>query len=386
MDPLQNATMETRTPIRVWVQDRRVVAYDARTKRALSCRDGILEYYGSELGIEPANQRIRVYRSPATTANAAMALAGLPVTDGHVSLDAPPQAPVGSIKTSRMVDATVPKTQTSVAVENQIDLAPEALTLLADGKRELSLGYSALMLPCDGRDADLEQTEIQPHHLAIVEAGRCGALCSFVDSKPEPRETPMIETQEVPVAAESAPAPAAVDAPKSLLDGYTLGQIQEVLWALPDAIRALPAEAVPGLIDEIKKLLAAAAPATAIDAAPVADAAPAPATVPEAPAPVIVVDQAAIDAAVKANADELTAVIDRARRFVGPEYAFAGKDAKTIIRDVLRAQRPTVMFSDEELTVAFRLVEPAGPDYSNFGDAHKGRFDVLRGKRLGGEV
>ena len=46
------------------------------------------------------------------------------------------------------------------------------LDTLNAGKKELSLGYDARLIPSD--KYDFEQRDIVPHHLAVVEAGRCG--------------------------------------------------------------------------------------------------------------------------------------------------------------------------------------------------------------------
>ena len=47
------------------------VTYDGQMKAAISVRDGVLEYLGSELGMSPADKIFYVYRSPATIASAA---------------------------------------------------------------------------------------------------------------------------------------------------------------------------------------------------------------------------------------------------------------------------------------------------------------------------
>ena len=72
-------------------------------------------------------------------------------------------------------------TKTKVAVKNILDLSDKALKAVKDGKKQLSLGYV-----CDTGEHnkfDLEQLNIEPHHLAIVDAGRCGDSCSFLDKK-----------------------------------------------------------------------------------------------------------------------------------------------------------------------------------------------------------
>ena len=66
-----------------------IATYSDTERTAVSVRDGVLEYLGAELGLEPADHVFNVYRSPATIANAAYAMAGIPLTGNHVSLDGP---------------------------------------------------------------------------------------------------------------------------------------------------------------------------------------------------------------------------------------------------------------------------------------------------------
>jgi len=52
--------------------------YSDTERTAVSIRDGVLEYLGTEIGLEPPDKVFAVYRSPATIANAAHAMKGIP--------------------------------------------------------------------------------------------------------------------------------------------------------------------------------------------------------------------------------------------------------------------------------------------------------------------
>jgi hypothetical protein len=123
------------------------VTYNAVEKTALSVRDGVIEYYGQELGLEPYDKTFFVYRSPATIANAAMAMNGIPLTKEHVPLDeVAPQT--GSLVTNAMmVDFVDGVTNTRVAVKNSILIGDGCKDYL-DECRQLSLGYHADLVPC----------------------------------------------------------------------------------------------------------------------------------------------------------------------------------------------------------------------------------------------
>jgi hypothetical protein len=374
--------MKDRTIVRVL--DRRAVTYDGKTKTAISARDGVLEYMGAELGMVPADRVVRVYRSPATVANAAMSMAGLPLTDDHVSLDAPPVATIGTVAQSRLVDDATLGPECTMGIANKIAVNDTALALLDEGKRELSLGYTATLEPADEDAAwDFEQFDIMPHHLALVQAGRCGPGCRFVDSRPvTPTEDPMLEakTPEAVTEPEAAPAPA------SLFDGYSLEQLQDFCWQLPDALRKLPAEKMAELIEPIKAMIMQAAVPEPMPS-PVADEAPVPEAEPATEAPAEVTDAAVslVDAVALATR-ALTETIDAARPLVDASYTFTGKDSMAIMRDCVAAQHPGKVFADTEIPVIFKVLQPrdANPGLANFGDASGNKWDALKGKSLGG--
>src|SRR5690606_9919425 len=90
-------------------------------KSGLSMRDGVIEYTGAELGIEPADKLFKVYRSPATIANAAMRMIGIPLTDGHQAPEGEVFDPKGRVTGTEMVPLTDVDMQSTLAVRNAIE-------------------------------------------------------------------------------------------------------------------------------------------------------------------------------------------------------------------------------------------------------------------------
>ena len=158
---------------------------DKDLKSCISLRDGYQEYYGFEIGLDSkdSDKEFKIYRSSKTIRDCYKDLIGLPVTIDHVNplKPVPKNKIVGKIKASTLVKLDEKATKTKVAVKNVLDLSDKALKAVKDGKKQLSLGYV-----CDTgehKKFDLEQLNIEPHHLAIVDAGRCGDSCSFLDKK-----------------------------------------------------------------------------------------------------------------------------------------------------------------------------------------------------------
>lgn len=196
--------------------------WDGGSKSAISVRDGVLEYLGSEIGEEPATKVFTVYRSPATIARVADAMKNVPLTDNHVDIDSAPKDVVGKVKSGEVIDFFEDGTDSRLAIKNIVDISKEILDTLDSKKRELSLGYSANLIPHD--KYDFEQRDIEPHHLAIVDQGRCGHGCKFLD-----------KGNNLKLFIDE--------------DGkLNLEKVVEIALALPDALKQLP-------IDELQKVL-----------------------------------------------------------------------------------------------------------------------------------
>ena len=336
--------------------------YSPEEKTAISVRDGVIEYLGIELGMEPSDKIFSVYRSPATIANVHPLMVGIPLTDEHVSIDLPPPDTGSKVNSARMVDAQDEFTKTSIAIENKLSLSDSAAVLLKD-KRQLSLGYNADLIPHSRYD--FEQINIMPHHLAAVEAGRCGPLCSFLDRKP---------TTELNMAKK--------ELNKAFLDEdgqVSLEQVVEMATALPEAIRKIPVEKLSSLVPALQEMMSYAQEQGAVPESEMEDE-----DMKEGEQEVTATDEDmpeedkpkfsdrnfadAVAKQVKKETARYSEVVNKARNFLDDSYSFSGKTANQIMRDALATQS-TDSFEDNELSVAFKLLRKSGSDYSKFGDS-----------------
>lgn len=351
--------------------------YDPETRTAIAVRDGVQEYLGHELGIMSApDQRFTVYRSPATVANAAFLMAGIPVTDGHVDPDSDPPTDGGTVQAASLIDLLDQSTATTVAVQVRLVLSDELAVAVANGTRELSLGYRADLVPHGGQ-YDFEQRDIRPHHQAVVDRGRCGPVCQFTDNQP-----PQEEPAAMPDAEKKKPCPF-LDA-----DGQpNIDQIAAMAAELPAAIRAIPVDQLGPLVEPIRAILEAAK--TMI---PEAVPEPEPAeqmedeetmTEEEKKAQFADAVSRASDAAVAAHVE----AIEHARQFVDEGYTFKGKTTAQVMADAVATQYPGAKFTDAELAVAFKLLKKPAEQasrYPAFGDhaATDNKFAGLVGKEI----
>lgn len=348
-----------------------LASYSETDKTAISVRDGVLEYLGAELGLEPADKVFTVYRSPATIANAAYKIPGIPVTDEHIGIDGPAPDTGSKVTESEVIDAIDEHTSSRLAVRNKLSMNDAALALIKD-KRQLSLGYEADLVPHSRWD--FEQLNIVPHHLAAVPAGRCGPLCSFLDRKPPTQPQSLEDTMK--------------KLPKAFYDAegaVSLEQIVEMTTALPEAIRKVPVEELPKVVPALMEVMSYAKEQGAMpeseevtDEDKETEDVPEDETMADEDKPKFsdaqfkdkvkeAVDKEKAkfaDAEVKRYAE----VVTKARNFLDSEYDFTGKTANQVMRDAL-AVYSTDKFEDSELSVAFKLLRKPDTDYSKFGDA-----------------
>lgn len=367
------------------------VPYDGQLKTAISVRDGVLEYLGAEINREPFNKVFRVYRSPATIANAAGLMQGIPLTNDHVSTDYPVTDPKGTVLTSKMIDIDLPEVNARLGVVNTLDITSETDAFLNANKRELSLGYTAALIdaaPDSGYD--LEQVDIMPHHLAQVNAGRCGSICSFIDHKRTEGNTMTTKAKLHKAFLDADGAPSMTD-------------IVAIAQALPEAIATLPVDKLTEMLPVLQEIVSAAggkAPAAAADAAEdtvdggedtveAGDEVPDKAdTVPGGVAnKVAVADSKEFkDALQIATAEAIKnhiAVVEKARGFLDSNYKFEGKTTNQVMLDAVAVEHGKTKFSDSELAIAFKMLKPSKSNYTNFGDgAAGGKFAAAADKSI----
>jgi len=345
------------------------ISYDEKTKKCISIRDGFQEYLGQELGLEPATKIFKVYRSAETIINAASRMEGIPLTIGHVPLSDAPISPSGSVKSQMVINVIDEATYTTTAVENELSLEDDAHNI---EHKEFSLGYYADVVPHDG-DFDFEQINVIPHHLALVERGRCGSICSFSDELKSNKGKPM----------------------KKMFhdeDGQlNMQQIVEAVTALPEVIKSVPLDKLQEIMPAVNELVAAAN-AAGVEIEPEGESEEMPEEKPEEPIEdeepeekISVTDSAEFKDALAKGIGEAVKrhgeVIEKAKSFVDESYDFTGKKTCQIMRDALATQHGKQEFSDEELSIAFKMLKKTS-DYTNFADKKVGSFEKLKDKEL----
>jgi len=337
--------------------------WNATEKTAVSVRDGVIEYYGFEIGEQPADQVFTVYRSPATIAQTASSMVGIPLIDNHIDPDIDPDetAVGGRVASSEVIDHFDDVNNSKLAVRNGVTIKDNFITILDSGKRELSLGYKARLVPHD--TYDFEQRDIQPKHLAVVDAGRCGNSCSFIDRK---GVLPMPKLIKTFLDADGQP---------------NLEQIVEIAQALPAALKELPVDELQKALPALQQIVESAG-VTPVTPTPMEDEDPKDGdevvkVEDEDPEEKAAEDGKKFEDAVTKVLEHHIAVIEKARNFVDESYKFTGKSASTIMRDALAVQYGSEKFTDAELPVAFKLLKQRETDLSNFGDAAAKKPETL---------
>lgn len=147
-------------------------------------RAGIQTYHGSEIG--GGNGLINVYRdeSEVFALDSLASFVGKPVTDNHppveVKADNWKQFAVGSIGEGVLRDGEHIKVPVTL-------MDADTIKAVQNGKREISMGYTAELEWVDGvtpqgEHYQAKQKNIRINHLAIVDKGRAGSTCRIGDA------------------------------------------------------------------------------------------------------------------------------------------------------------------------------------------------------------
>lgn len=365
------------------------VAYDSNLRTAVSVRDGVLEYLGSEIGMEPEDKIFTVYRSPATIANLVSMMPGIPVIGDHVEPGEEEEGIKSKVESATLIDSFDDELGSTLAIQNKLSLDDDMIAEIESGKNQLSLGYTGKLGPHS--KYDFEQINLTPTHLAAVEAGRCGEGCRFMDRKPTPKPEAHMKPKKKLLAA-------FCDAEGSL----SLSQIVELAAGLPEAIKNVPADKLAELLPALQEIMAAATDA-GVEAEAIlpteevdvltdeeseklideeveklvdeeADASKEDVKVTDSMRRVIRAKAkarfkdkmaTAITTAVKTH----SAVVEKGRTILPENYSFADKSTAQVMRDALAVEHGSQKFSDSELSVAFKLLKKSsGGQYQTFGD------------------
>ena len=343
------------------------LSFDPKTRTLVSVRDGIMRYKGHELGVEPADKVFTVYRSPETIKAINDLMPGIPITDGHVDTDRPPDNPVGKVLDSEIIQFEEEDTKATLNLRNKVELNFDTPF------KDLSLAGACDFVDCELYD--FEQVGMVPHHLAIVSKGRCGEQCNFKDKE---NETMKLGTGKgIKVAAVFLDAGEEVN----------MAQVMDIVANLPEAIKTMPIKELAKLVPILQKVTTQATQSVAegeilspeeAEAAKVAKEEEATAT---ADAALTATESEkkemadkdfadslgkGIEKGVKAGTAEYAVVMAKAVDFLPDTYNFADKCACDIMRDALATQSKDD-FKDDELSVAFKMLKK-GNDYSKFAD------------------
>ncbi|MDR0453477.1 MAG: DUF2213 domain-containing protein [Deferribacteraceae bacterium] len=341
-------------------------------KNLISVRDGKLQYRGYELGV-PDNNVYNVYRRPETIKALENAMSGLPITNGHIDIEqpVPKECKKGEVLTSELVPLADENKQSTVGIKNTVRLEAELMAEVSAGKRQLSLGYYADTRPYkDG----YEQYAIRPHHLAVVDCGRCGVSCSFMDkSNKTIKETKTIkksfrdlgEGGEMPVATLERIAEIAVLLPKAV-GKVPLEKLNEVMPLLEELI-SLAGDIEPDITPTQPEDVAGDGSNSDTSQEGAAKDNPGDnGTPPEDEKKKFGDSTKFTDAVNKAVSNHLS-VVEKARGFLPESYGFASKTPNQIMRDAIATQSKA-KFTDAELPTAFKMLQKSNK-YQNFADA-----------------
>jgi len=155
------------------------------TADAVIARTGIQKYLNSELGDEGTGI-VGVYRpvEEVTSDKSLNSFVNVPVTNEHptemVTVDNVKMYSKGSISNVNVVQL-----DGESALKTRLTITDKDLIAdIQSGKKELSVGYTNVLVQQDGtykgEDYKYIQTDIIANHVAVVDAGRCGGICSLL--------------------------------------------------------------------------------------------------------------------------------------------------------------------------------------------------------------
>ncbi len=222
---------------KIGFSDKSLFSFDAKTKKLVSCRDGIQEYLGAEISedLDPG-KTYTVYRSADTISAIKSAMDGLPITDEHIDFidDIPESLILGKILTTSLEDAENKSLASTVNLVHDTDINTGKLK---GDKKELSLGYLSDIVKHN--TYDFEQKNIIPHHLAIVAAGRCGDSCKFLDNRKG--ESMKDKLKGIFKDAEG--------------ESVNMEAVVEIVAQLPEAIKKLPVDKLNEIAPMLKEIM-----------------------------------------------------------------------------------------------------------------------------------
>ena len=321
--------------------------------KVVSIRDGVMEYYGSEIGHKPHDKIFKVYRSPEEVKRIAPLIEGIPITDGHIEPSGEVENDLihGLINTHNIVDAEENKLNSSIAVEHEAELAENMLKYIQDQKPETSLGYTGKLVPHD--IYDFEQVGITPHHLAVVRNGRCGKICKFKDEKVEQflKEDGTLDLEAfmkaIGEAMEKADETQKAEVLEMMADMLPKDEIEDEEADKEDNGEFKDESAIKAdAVNEFK-------------------------------------DSKEFQEIVFAASNERAETIEKAKSFLDESYEFKNKPTCEIVKDAVNAEHPENSFTDSEMKVAFDMLKATKKEsHMSFGDKGESKWQQAKHKEL----
>lgn len=313
--------------------------FDMATKKLRSVRDGVQEYLGIEIGMEPSDRVFTVYRSPETITNIVKMMDSLPVIEDHISPDINPSKDetIGIITDTDIVEFEDKTFNSKLVLENKVSVSDKVLELVKNGKKELSLGYMAKVRQHDVYD--FEQFDISPRHLAIVDSARGGAVLKFLDKN---KESQRMELEKMLMLASQFSELLKKSTAEELADYVPFFEkiAEKITEEKKDDMDGMESKEEEVIEDEEIK-----------EEIKVEDEEEK--------------EEEKFEDAVMRATQEHIATVEKARQFLDASYNFAGKKSSEIKKAALKAYG--VKVDDKEVDIAFKLLKKSDT-YKNFGD------------------
>lgn len=353
-------------------------SYDGETKTITSVRDGVQEYLGVELGIEPADKIFTIFRSSSEISKLASRLEGLPIINEHCDVDkrVTKSMEIGKVGETEVLEYADDSTSSSLVLRNKANVSDKMLRLADSGKRQFSLGYKAKTRAHD--EYDFEQYDIDPRHLALVDNARGGSTLTFQDGATmlknftdsdgkfkidtflsfmdEATEKMSDEDKEKlsgkmsdALGKEYEDAKAKLADMKAKMkdaekDSDEYKDMSKKMADMETKIKDMEFQFGKKKEDEDKK---EGDKEKKFGDADFKDAV-----------------SKAVDSGIKEHAR----VAEKAKAFLPESYSFADKSATEIMKEALAAEYPDEKFEDNEISTAFKTMKKSN-QYQNFGDS-----------------
>lgn len=177
-------------------------------------RTGVQSYTAGQLGLQDvaSDKVVSVMRDEADVFDSASlsSFRSVPVTIGHPKTEQGLPLSVTSENSAELqvgVLEGMPTRDEDTLTGTLVIARQDAIDLIEDGTKELSAGYTCDLevVDVEGSDSIIYQRNIRANHIAIVERGRAGAMCSIADedNMDTQNETPEVIADEVEVAVEA---------------------------------------------------------------------------------------------------------------------------------------------------------------------------------------